>query len=44
VLTFSLVNYINHHALTPDFSQHEDRRAVNQYIGNKVTCVTYLKK
>ncbi len=23
-------------ALTPDFSQHEDRRAVSQYMENKV--------
>ncbi len=30
-------------ALTPDFSQHGNTRAVTQYMGNKLTAVTYLK-
>ncbi len=33
-----------HNALTPDFSQHGNTRAVSQDMGNKVTGATYLKK
>ncbi len=32
----------NASALIPDFSQHGNKRAVSQDMGNKVTEVTYL--
>ncbi len=34
----------NTSALTPDFSQYENRRAVNNTWENKITGITYLAK
>lgn len=31
-------------ALTPEFSQRKNKRDLNQYMVNKVSCVSYLNK
>ncbi len=46
MISEGLCDIVSHNAsaLTPDFAQHGNTRAVSQHMGNKVNGVTYLKK